>query len=70
MLASSFRNFDSRETHADLTNKVVRESRDEFCVYYIYTEKYSPKSYVVNFLTQISFSQSEERTMVFTREKK
>ena len=37
--------------------------------YYIHTEKYSPKSYVVNFLTQISSSQSEERTMVFTREK-
>ena len=31
--------------------------------------KYSPKSYVVNFRTQISSSQSEERTMVFTREK-
>ena len=40
------------------------------CIYYIHTEKYSPKSYVVNFRTQISFSQSEERTMVFTREKK
>ena len=38
-------------------------------VYYIHTEKYSPKSYVVNFRTQISSSQSEERTMVFTREK-
>ena len=37
--------------------------------YYIHTEKYSPKSYVVNFRTQISYSQSEERTMVFTREK-
>ena len=37
--------------------------------YYIHTEKYSPKSCVVNFRTQISFSQSEERTMVFTREK-
>ena len=35
----------------------------------IHTEKYSPKSYVVNFHTQISSSQSEERTMVFTREK-
>ena len=39
-------------------------------VFYIHTEKYSPKSYVVNFRTQISSSQSEERTMVFTREKK
>jgi len=37
--------------------------------YYIHTEKYSPKSYVINFRTQISSSQSEERTMVFTREK-
>ena len=36
---------------------------------YIHTEKYSPKSYLVNFLTQISSRQSEERTMVFTREK-
>ena len=35
-------------------------------IYYIYTEKYSPKSYVVNFRTQISSSQSEKRTMVFT----
>ena len=39
------------------------------CIYYIHTEKYSPKSYVVNFRTQISSSQSEERTMVFTHEK-
>ena len=38
-------------------------------IYYIHTEKYSPKSYVVNFRTQISSSQSEELTMVFTREK-
>ena len=37
--------------------------------YYIHTEKYSPKSYVVNFRTQISSSQSEERTMLFTHEK-
>ena len=37
--------------------------------YYIHTEKYSPKSYVVNFRTQISSSQSEEQTMVFTRER-
>ena len=37
--------------------------------YYIHTEKYSPKSYFVNFRTQISSSQSEERTIVFTREK-
>ena len=42
-------------------------------IYYIHTGKYSPKSYVVNqvvnFRTQTSSSQSEERTMVFTREK-
>ena len=37
--------------------------------YYIHTEKYSPKSYIVNFRRQISSSQSEGRTMVFTREK-
>ena len=36
----------------------------------MHTEKYSPKSYVLNFRTQISSSQSEERTMVLTREKK
>ena len=38
-------------------------------LYYVYTEKYSPKSYVIIFRTQISSSQSEEQTMVFTREK-
>ena len=38
-------------------------------VYYIHTKKYSPKSYVVNLRTQMSSSQSEERTMVFMREK-
>ena len=38
-------------------------SRNDF--YYIHTEKYSPKSYVVNFRTQISSSQSESRTMFF-----
>ena len=37
--------------------------------YYIHTKKYSPKSCVVNFDTQISSSQSEEWTMVFTRGK-
>ena len=42
---------------------------DIFAYYYIHTEKYSPKSSVVNFRTQISSSQSEERTMVFTRER-
>ena len=34
-------------------------------IYYVHTEKYSPKSYVVNFLTQISSSQSESRMMYF-----
>jgi len=37
-------------------------------IYYIHTEKYSPKSYVVNIHTQMSSSQSEERTIVFTHE--
>ena len=41
----------------------------ETLIYYIHTEKYSRKSYVVNFRTQISSNQSEERTMVFTLEK-
>ena len=43
--------------------------REHNNIHYIHTEKYSPKNYVVNFRTQISSSQSEERTMVFTREK-
>ena len=38
-------------------------------IYYIHTEKYSPKSCAVNFVTQMSSSQSEEWTMVLTREK-
>ena len=38
--------------------------------YYLRAEKYSPKSYVVNFRTQMSSSQSEGRTTVFTLEKK
>ena len=37
--------------------------------YYIPTEIYSPKSYVVNFFTQMSFNQSEERTIFCTRKK-
>ena len=37
--------------------------------YHIHTEKYSPKSYVVNFHMQMSSSQSEERMMFFTCEK-
>ena len=38
-------------------------------IYYIHTEKYSRKSYVVNFHTQMSSCRSEERTMFFTCEK-
>ena len=38
--------------------------------YYIHTKKCSPKSYVVNFRTQISSSQSEEQTTWFSRVKK
>ena len=38
-------------------------------IYYIHTEKYSPKSCVVNFDSQMSSSQSDEWNMVFTREK-
>ena len=38
-------------------------------IYYLFAEKYSPKSWVVNFDTQMSSSQSEEWTVVFTREK-
>ena len=45
------------------------DEQKQILFYYIHTEKYSPKSYVVNFRTQISSSQSEGRTMVFTREK-
>ena len=37
-------------------------------IYCIHTEKYSPKSCVLNFDTQMSSCQSEEWTMVFTRE--
>ena len=34
-------------------------------VYYIPTEKYSPKSYAINFPTQVCSSQSEEHMMFF-----
>ena len=37
-------------------------------IYYIHTEKYSPKSYVVHFHTQMNSIQSDEWTMVFTCE--
>ena len=36
----------------------------------MHTEKYSPKSNVVNFHTEMSSSQLEERTIVFTSAKK
>ena len=39
-------------------------------IYHIHTEKYSQKSYLVNFHTEMSSSQSEERTMFFICEKK
>ena len=39
-------------------------------IYYIHTEKYSQKSYLINFHTEMSSSQSEERTMFFICEKK
>ena len=38
-------------------------------VYYLVTKKYSSKSYVVNFHTQMISSQSEEQTMFFARKK-
>ena len=41
-----------------------------YCVYYIHTEKYSPKSYVVNLHTKMSSSLEEERAIFSTREKK
>jgi len=49
--------------HLDLSHMITQ-------IYYIHTEKYSPKSYVVSFRTQISSSQSEERTMIFSRVRK
>ena len=39
-------------------------------VYYINNEKYSPNSYVVNFRTQISSSQPEERWFSHLKKKK
>ena len=53
-----------QDKFAEITFKYVVQT---FII--IHTEKYSPKSYVVNFRTQISSSQLEERTMVFTRDK-
>ena len=53
--------FNSLKPNITLPNKDLSDIRN----YYIHTEKYSPKSYVVNFRTQISSSQSEERTIFF-----
>ena len=36
------------------------QTSGDYPIYYIHTEKYSPKSCVVNFDTQMSSSQSEE----------
>ena len=47
------------------TGRDSRGRQTPISLYYIHTEKYSPKSYVVNFHTQMSSSQSEERTMIF-----
>ena len=51
------------------TSENLGQTSGDYPIYYIHTEKYSPKSCVVNFDTQMSSSQSEEWTMVFTREK-
>ena len=52
-----------------LSSNIAVVKKTNIYIYYIHTEKYSPKSYDVNFRPQISSSQSVERTMVFTREK-
>ena len=51
------------------TSENLRQTSGDYPIYYIRTEKYSPKSCVVSFGTQMSSSQSEEWTVVFTREK-
>ena len=58
-----------RKTNFVFFSYVCVHKKVSVLFYYIRTEKYSPKSYVVNFHTKMSSSQSEERTMVFTREK-
>ena len=65
-MANGGKEIDIRNFGSNLTSTALAKN---MMIYYIHTEKYSPKSYVVNFRTQISSSQSEERTMVFTREK-
>ena len=65
--------WDVSATNSEIANTLISKFTYNTLIiifYYIHTEKYSSKSYVVNFRTQISSSQSEERTMVFTREKK
>ena len=53
-----------------LSSIKTKHSDTVFCFYYIHTEKYSTKSYVVNFRAQISSSQSVSRTMFFSRVRK
>ena len=65
-MANGGKEIDIRNFGSNLTSTAWAKN---MMIYYIHTEKYSPKSYVVNFRTQISSSQSEERTMVYTREK-
>ena len=65
----SFRQYSNFRTHEWVVVLFVKRYGFDIFFYYIHTEKYSPKSYVVSFRTQISSSQSEERTMVFTGEK-
>ena len=60
--------FQNEGTWSAFVMEIIFHSHANKSHYYIHTKKYSP-SYVVNFRTQISSSQSEERTMVFTREK-
>ena len=59
----------SKSRYCQLYKIILYSTPTIFFTYYIHTEKYSPKIYVVNFRTHISSSQSEERTMVFTRER-
>ena len=69
-IAEHYYDFDFKVTSdAKIQPVFLNTGGEDLFFYYIHTEKYSPKSYVVNFRTQISSSQSEERTMVFTREK-
>ena len=60
--------FQNEGTCSAFVMEIIFHSHANKSHYYIHTKKYSP-SYLVNFRTQISSSQSEERTMVFTRGK-